>query len=64
MRLLTRNNFFDDAFESLFAPISTSNTTMKTDIIESDKDYTLEIDMAGYKKEDISINFEKGYLTI
>ena len=64
MRLLTRNNFFDDAFESLFAPISTSNSTMKTDIIESEKDFTLEIDMAGAKKEEISINFEQGYLTI
>lgn len=37
---------------------------MKTDIQENEKGYLLEVDLPGYKKEDIKIDVCDGYLTI
>ena len=37
---------------------------MKTDISETDKEYTLEVDLPGYDKKDIKLDFENGYLTV
>lgn len=37
---------------------------MKTDIKEMDNGYELEIDLPGFKKEDIQASLEHGYLTI
>lgn len=37
---------------------------MKTDIYEKDTKYILEVDLPGIKKENITINYENGYLTI
>ena len=36
----------------------------KTDIREHEKGYEVDIDLPGFKKEDININYENGYLTI
>lgn len=40
------------------------NNIMKTDIKEFDKNYLLEIDMPGYDKKDIMIDYDNGYITI
>lgn len=37
---------------------------MKTDIKETEKDCVLDIDLPGYKKEDIKAHLKDGYLTI
>ena len=37
---------------------------MKTDVHEKDGSYILDIDLPGYKKEDVNIELDKGYLTI
>ena len=37
---------------------------MKTDIKESDTAYEMDIDLPGFKKEDVSAKLENGYLTI
>lgn len=37
---------------------------MKTDIKETDAGYELEIDLPGFKKEEINASLENGYLTI
>lgn len=39
-------------------------TNFKTDIIDNGNEYILEADLPGYKKEDISIKINDGYLTI
>ena len=36
----------------------------KTDIIDNGKEYLLEADLPGFKKEDINIDVSEGYLTI
>ena len=36
----------------------------KTDIKDNGKEYVLEADLPGFKKEDIHVDIEDGYLTI
>ena len=37
---------------------------MKTDVKETDNSYELAIDLPGFKKEDINVQLDNGYLTI
>ena len=37
---------------------------MKTDVIEADGVYEVDMELPGYKKEDVSARLDKGYLTI
>ena len=37
---------------------------MKTDIREHDEGYELDVDLPGFKKDEITIDLENGYLTI
>lgn len=37
---------------------------MKTDVKETDNSYEVDIDLPGFKKEEITANLEHGYLTI
>lgn len=37
---------------------------MKTDVREKKDSYELDIDLPGFKKEDVELSFENGYLTI
>ena len=37
---------------------------MKTDVRETDADYELEMDLPGFKKDQLNIKLEDGYLTI
>lgn len=61
-------NFFDNAFDDFFAPVSFNrffrNESMRTDIRETDKGYELSVDMPGFDKKDISLSLENGYITI
>lgn len=37
---------------------------MSTDVRETDKGYMVDIDMPGFKKDDISLDLQNGYLTV
>ncbi len=41
-----------------------AQNVMKTDIKESETAYEMDIDLPGFKKEDVSAKLENGYLTI
>ena len=41
-----------------------SNRVMKTDIREHDTGYELDIDLPGFKKDEINVELENGYLSI
>lgn len=62
----TRRDLFDEALDSFFKPtfFNLDTDVMKTDILEDKNSYTLEIEMPGYKKEDINISLEDGYITV
>ncbi|MBE7086841.1 MAG: Hsp20 family protein [Clostridiales bacterium] len=70
---LTRRNdqdfissFFDTAIDDFFQPtlFSGVKSCMRTDVKSDDKGTSLNIEIPGYEKNDISVEFEKGYLTV
>lgn len=56
--------YLNDYFTLIDSPFFKEREFMKTDIREYQNKYIMEIDMPGLRKEDISINYENGYLTI
>lgn len=56
--------YINDYFTMLDPPFIREKEYMKTDIREYQNKYIIEIDIPGIKKEDITINYENGYLTI
>lgn len=61
------DTFFDD-FTRPARSVAKYNTpttnVMRTDIKETDSSYELDIDLPGYKKEDVQAELKDGYLTI
>ena len=55
--------FYDDRAEKKIYGHHEANL-MKTDIQEHDDGYTLEMDLPGFKKEEIQIELNNGYMTI
>jgi HSP20 family molecular chaperone IbpA len=41
-----------------------ANRMMKTDVRENENDFEVDIDLPGFKKEDITIELNGGYLTV
>ncbi len=67
MRYLDKRNYdlFDNVFDSMFGmPAYNNGSLMKTDIHEKDGKYILDIEIPGYKKEDVKISLFNGNLTI
>ena len=51
-----------DAEKKLYG--KNANHIMKTDVKEQDNGYEVIIDLPGFKKDEIQVSLEKGYLTI
>lgn len=67
MKFYPSLNLFDDAFDELFYdPIfSKKNSSfMKTDVTEKDGYYMLDMELPGYDKGDIKIEFIDGTLNV
>ena len=64
------DDFMDDSFERNFFgnrnPLygKHSKNLMKTDVKETDNGYELDIDLPGFKKDEITAHLEDGYLTV
>lgn len=58
MKLLP--GLFSDAFDDMFY----DRTNMRTDIRTQDANYILDMELPGYKKENIQMELKDGYLTI
>ena len=41
-----------------------ASNLMKTDVKETDSDYEVDIDLPGFKKDEIQMQLENGYLTV
>lgn len=68
--LQRRDNFFDDLMnmrhffdDDVWAPVRSANY-MKSDVTENDKVYQVKIDMPGFDKKDIHVNYDNGILTV
>ena len=64
-------SLFDDFMRDFTFPVSRSSRcemplqgVMKTDIRETENEYVLDIDLPGYKKEDVKAQLKDGYLNI
>lgn len=61
---LFNDSFFDELFENeFFKPVNYQNM-MKTDIQEQGDNYIIDMDLPGFKKEDIKISLENRYLIV
>ena len=69
-----RDNLFDDMFDfdfdkefdRMMRPLygKHSQNMMKTDVRETGNSYELDIDLPGFKKDEITIQLDNGYLSI
>lgn len=68
-------NLFDDFFTDPFGMIAPvrgndplygkhARNLMKTDVRELDNSYELDVDLPGFKKDEITVDLKDGYLTI
>ena len=65
-------NLFDDMFNTfgMFPDIDRTlygkhaRNLMKTDVRETESTYELDVDLPGFKKDEISVDLKDGYLTI
>ena len=68
-------NLFDDFFEDFPMPREFRNLDrrlygknaareMKTDVHENDEGYEVDIDLPGFKKDELNLRLENGYLTV
>ena len=65
------DEFFDDDFpmipmRSIRNPLYGKNAKnlMKTDVRETDDTYELDVDLPGFKKDEVQLDLKEGYLTI
>ena len=56
-------DLFQDLFDDSMFKVNNKHL-MKTDIKEDEKKYDIEIEMPGFKKEDIKISLNNSYLTV
>lgn len=59
---MPRKFYLDDIFDDFIS--SRKEQYMKCDIYEKDGKYHIEMDIPGFKKEEISVETKDGYLTI
>ena len=68
-------NLFDEFFANPFGLVNAGQTEealygkharnlMKTDVREKENSYELDMDLPGFKKEEITVDLKNGYLTI
>ena len=68
-------NLFDDFFDDNFSMIPVagghnpifgkhSKNLMKTDVRETENTYELDVDLPGFKKDEVNVELKNGYLTI
>ena len=59
-------NEFDDMERNMERKLygRKANRMMKTDIREKDDNYEVSVDLPGFKKEEITVELDNGYLTI
>ena len=62
MNLIPRKYYLNDIFDNFLTVPEESN--LKCDIYEEDGNYHIEMDIVGFNKDDITIECDKGYLTI
>ena len=68
------NNWFDDLFDRSFPVMQWpeerelygkhARNLMRTDVHETEDGYEMNVDLPGFKKEDVHVDLKEGYLTV
>ena len=59
------NDLFSDFLrDDFFSPMLTGSSNFSVDLKEDENNYTIDADLPGIKKEDISLEYDNNYLTI
>lgn len=60
------DDFMDFSFPRMGRVVQNGNTqnVMRTDVKETDQGYEIDMDLPGFKKEDVKAQLKDGYLTI
>ena len=60
------DDFMDFSFPRMGRAIQNGNTqnVMKTDVKETDQGYEIDMDLPGFKKEDVKAQLKDGYLIV
>ena len=67
------DEMFDDMFNNMMPMVAGrrnplygkhSKNLMKTDVRETESAYEMDVDLPGFKKEEVQVQLENGYLTI
>ena len=53
-----------DNFDNFFTPYYEKFDFMKTDIIERENEYLIDVELPGFEKSDITVEYENKYLTV
>ncbi len=61
MRLVPRSYYLDDLFDNFF---TTEENSLKSDIYEKDGKFHIEMDIPGYRKDEIKIETNKGNIVV
>ena len=61
MKIVPRNYYLDDLFDNFF---TSESSALKCDIYEKDGAFHLEMDIPGFKKEEIKIESNKGNIIV
>ena len=61
MKIVPRNYYLDDLFDNFF---TSESNTLKCDIYEKEGAFHLEMDIPGFKKEEIKIESNKGNIIV
>ncbi|NTV89418.1 MAG: Hsp20/alpha crystallin family protein [Clostridiales bacterium] len=62
--LFDMNRIFDDFFGGAFVPAYLPENPMKADIRETEKEYLIEAEIPGVRKEDIRLELDNDVLTL
>lgn len=62
--LPSRKYYLDSIFDNFMDEGSTDFNVLKCDVYEKDGAYHIEADIPGFKKDEINVDFEDGYVTI
>lgn len=66
-------NLFDEMFDDMMKPMGNvekalygkhAKNVMKTDVRETDNSYEVDIDLPGFKKNEVTATLQDGYLTV
>ena len=63
--IVRRNNdLFDNMWNDFFRSGVSSKSLMRTDIKEDENQYMMEVEIPGFEKQDITVDFENAYVTV